>query len=140
MKKWIIRLFSFLAILILSISGRSYAHTCSTPKPSSFSVILPEPALQLNLSGEDGREKVVRFISSSGKQEYRTKMDTTDTESEDDNSAAAKKSIAARNCIEYSSFFTAFNYSHLAVRLPEGKHFLFAPAYRQHVLLGVFRI
>jgi hypothetical protein len=139
MKKWIIRLFSFLAILILSISGRSYAHTCSAPEPS-ISVNLPEPLLRLNLSPGDRNEKALKFISSSGKQEYHTKMDTTDSESEDDNSASAKKTIAARNCFEYSSFLTAFNFGHLASRLPEGRHFLFAPAYRQHVILGVFRI
>lgn len=139
MKKWMIRLLSFFAILILGVSGRSYAHTCSTPKPS-ISVSLPEHVLQLNLSAEDGREQIVRYISSSGKQEYRVKMDTTDTESEDDNSSASKKPVAARNCIEYSSFLLASNYGHLAIRLPEGKHFSFAPSYRQHVLLGVFRI
>lgn len=139
MKKWMIRLLSFLALLILGISSHSYAHIRSTPQQPIY-VSLPKPLLQLNLFAGDEREQIVRFSSSSGKQEYHTKMDTTDTESEDDNSSVTKKSIAARNCIEYSSFLAAFNYSHLAIRLPEGRHFLFAPAYRQHVLLGVFRI
>ncbi|MNS41334.1 hypothetical protein D3C72_736840 [compost metagenome] len=138
MKNWVIRLCSLLALLILSISGRNYAHTVTVTYPdSTLSLAVVQPYLQLDT---DDSQEALKFAASSGTQEYHEKGDTPDTETEDDSSSSAPKAIADRNYAVYYSNGPAAQQDNTAFRLPAGKHFLFAPAYRRHVILGVFRI
>ena len=139
MKNWVIRLCSLLAMLILSISGRNYAHTVTVSYPdSTLSLSVVQPYLQLDMA--DTQPRVYKFAASSGGQEYHEKYDTPDTESEDDNSSSAPEALADRDYAVCYHNRTAVYQDHTAFRLPAGKHFLFSPAYRRHVILGVFRI